>query len=193
MKSQSEYACSLVGKDGKEHWVYGIIAKSPSAAKYKYFMDCDCYDDYYPDFANWCIVKKVGEVSIRSYLGDAKTFDRVATARGIDAFVYQGMAISVNGKSGIVVGGNSSQNLDILIGKEICNCHPLWETIYYNSDGSIAADYSKGDERNDPRATRKACYGNYLVSTLTGCGDCQQRDDCLLDSKIRSVQHEKMG
>jgi len=36
---------------------------------------------------------------------------------------------------------------------------------------------------------KKTCFGNYLVSNLTGCGDCQQRDACLLDSKDKPKFH----
>lgn len=77
--------------------------------------------------------------------GDKKQFDRMCDLRGI-TFAYQGMKMEVCGKSGIIVGSNSSLNLQVAFDNEpweTANCHPHYETIYYDKDGNVVANYCK--------------------------------------------------
>lgn len=66
--------------------------------------------------------------------------------RGMD-FVRIGMTIEVDGKRGKIVGTNMSANLDVVFddrekhGKHAHNCHPTWETRYFNGSGEVIADY----------------------------------------------------
>lgn len=68
--------------------------------------------------------------------------------RGID-FARIGMQVEVNGDIGTIVGMNGSANLDVKFanqakyGKHAHNCHPTWETRYFDADGKVIADYRK--------------------------------------------------
>ena len=53
-----------------------------------------------------------------------------------------GMKISVGGTMGIIIGANSSSNLDVNFGNgQKSNCHPWSDTIYYDEDGTIIKSY----------------------------------------------------
>lgn len=75
--------------------------------------------------------------------------------RGID-FARIGMQVEVDGDMGTIVGMNSSANLDVVFvnqlkfGKGKSNCHPTWQTRYFDADGNVIADYR---EPKKPRAT----------------------------------------
>jgi hypothetical protein len=68
--------------------------------------------------------------------------------RGID-FARIGMQVEVEGDIGTIVGMNSSANLDVVFanqmkyGKRKHNCHPTWETRYFDDEGKVLADYRK--------------------------------------------------
>ena len=68
--------------------------------------------------------------------------------RGID-FARLGMQVEVAGDIGTIVGMNSSANLDVVFsnqqkyGKGKSNCHPNWETRYFDENGVVIADYRK--------------------------------------------------
>jgi hypothetical protein len=68
--------------------------------------------------------------------------------RGMD-FVRIGMAVEVDGKRGKIKGMNSSANLDVVFddtaarGKHAYNCHPTWETRYFDENDVCIADYRK--------------------------------------------------
>jgi len=69
-------------------------------------------------------------------------FRDTAKNRGVP-FVEIGMRVELQGKKGIIKGFNSSANLNVLFDgeKDETNCHPTWEMIYYNSNGSICKDF----------------------------------------------------
>ncbi|MDO8416568.1 MAG: hypothetical protein Q7S87_10205 [Agitococcus sp.] len=62
-------------------------------------------------------------------------------------FARIGMLIEVNGDIGTIRGMNSSANLDVVfanqmkLGKHKHNCHPTWETRYFDAQGAVIADY----------------------------------------------------
>lgn len=66
--------------------------------------------------------------------------------RGID-FARIGMQVEVAGHMGTIVGMNSGANLDVVFvnqlkfGKGKSNCHPTWQTRYFDADGKVIADY----------------------------------------------------
>lgn len=68
--------------------------------------------------------------------------------RGID-FARIGMQVEVCGDIGTIVGMNGAANLDVVFanqtkyGKRKHNCHPTWETRYFDGDGKVLADYRK--------------------------------------------------
>lgn len=56
------------------------------------------------------------------------------------------MAVEVNGKMGRVTGANSSLNINVKFDNiedqhYNGNCHPHWETRYFNKEGKVIADY----------------------------------------------------
>lgn len=69
--------------------------------------------------------------------------------RGMD-WVRIGMQIEIAGDLGTIVGMNSSANLDVRFtnelkyGKGTSNCHPWWETRYFDKNGVVIKDYRRG-------------------------------------------------
>ena len=55
-----------------------------------------------------------------------------------------GMIIEVEGRRGVVTGGNSHCNLQVRFEgqRRSVNCHPWWQTKYYGSGGEVIADYT---------------------------------------------------
>lgn len=116
------YKCSIRGYD---HWTQ-FNARSRGQAKmqmYRYLeMDFDYVDIQ-------CRVD--GEV----YTSD--DFIRNAEYRNIP-LVRCGTVIDVNGRRGIIIGHNSSANLDIMFDNgSIGAAHPNWKTTYYKANGQI--------------------------------------------------------
>lgn len=76
------------------------------------------------------------------------TLDYVKNQRGLD-FLEKGMKVELaygtTKKTGIVKGGNSSGNLDVLFDgeKRAENCHPTWAMKYFDKEGNIIAEYGE--------------------------------------------------
>lgn len=68
-----------------------------------------------------------------------KKINEVVKYRGLPP-IKKGSRCLVDEKSGIVVGGNSACNLNVLFDgwKNVSNCHPGWRMKVYNDDGSVA-------------------------------------------------------
>jgi hypothetical protein len=51
------------------------------------------------------------------------------------------MRVSVNGKMGTIASGDG-QYIKVRLDGEKCSypCHPTWEVIYYDTDGSVLKD-----------------------------------------------------
>jgi hypothetical protein len=109
--------------EGSEHHST-INALSPGHAKSIFLYDLDLDGVAYTDLR--CLS-----------LGDVFTsddFKRVAKYRDIP-FAYCGMRVEVDGKPGVIIGHNSSANLDVLFeDKTISNCHPNWKVKYFDKD-----------------------------------------------------------
>ena len=75
-------------------------------------------------------------------------FKETVISRGIP-FAEIGMRVEFEGKRGVIKGTNSSANLDVLFDgeKQKSNCHPTYEMIYFNNNGSICMDYREEDSR----------------------------------------------
>lgn len=58
-------------------------------------------------------------------------------------FIKRGMRVEVNGRMGKVTAGNRSGNINVLFDeiKQPANCHPQWETCFFDENGEIIADY----------------------------------------------------
>lgn len=70
-----------------------------------------------------------------------KRINDVIEYRGLPP-IKKGMRCEVDGKQGIVVGGNSSANLNVIFDgqKSAMNCHPYWRMKIFNDDGSVVYD-----------------------------------------------------
>lgn len=58
-------------------------------------------------------------------------------------WIKRGMRVSVDGEEGRVVGGCDGGNIAVKFPdrRHVANCHPKWETVYYDKQGSVIADY----------------------------------------------------
>ena len=74
--------------------------------------------------------------------------DYVKHQRGL-SFIEKGMRVELaygaTKKKGVVKGGNSSGNIDVLFDgcKRAENCHPTWAMKYFDKDGNIIAEYGE--------------------------------------------------
>ena len=142
-----EFECWHQFEDNR--WgVRRYVAENRSKAKschYQYLQD-GLWEDSFITVVRDMKCQKIGVASAKSLFGDNNQFESVIKARGIE-FVFQGMRIRVAGKMGTVVGGNSNQNLDVVLDGNwfISNCHPLWETVYYGDNGNVVAEYTDKD------------------------------------------------
>jgi len=134
MKKQGELKCYECSLDRK-HWTQ-LNATSPGDAKSQFLRYLD---------GGWHYTMILCHVLGRPHTSEE--FKRNAKYRGID-FAYCGMVIDVNGKKGVITGHNDSANLNVLFteGKykgQTLNCHPNWETTYFNSKGEIIKTFKK--------------------------------------------------
>ena len=77
-------------------------------------------------------------------------------------FVRLGMEISVSGDRGTVVGLNGSANLDVKFanhqkyGKHAHNCHPTYETQFFDEAGKLIASFVEGQSKFSPNQPLQA-------------------------------------
>ena len=74
--------------------------------------------------------------------------DYVKEQRGLH-FIKKGMRVELaygtTKKNGVIKGGNSSGNIDVLFdgAKRTENCHPTWAIKYFDKDGNVIAEYGE--------------------------------------------------
>jgi len=75
--------------------------------------------------------------------------ENMKSNRGLD-FVRIGLKVEVNGNIGTIKGMNSSANLDVDFGKErgVSNCHPTWETVYFDYSDNIIKDFRENTDNS---------------------------------------------
>lgn len=120
-----------------------VIGETAGKAKYDYYLDIADLVDGFKDFLRHVLsCKKLRKFSVKDLFGDRGQFDHMKQSRGIE-FAYQGMKVEVDGKPGTIVGGNHSMNLDVVFDGQYhkSNCHPWYETVYFDSKGNVVADY----------------------------------------------------
>lgn len=144
MNDLKRYECRMQFYDAEI--ISHHIVKSASKARYQFYKKH--FDDItYAECFKYIKVKTLGvankENIIPTFFGDFDKFKDVCKRRNIE-FAYQGMKIDVNGKQGWIVGANSHNNLDVLFGEyHIHNCHPTWETTYYDNNDNIIKDFKE--------------------------------------------------
>lgn len=86
-----------------------------------------------------------------------QNFDYLKTYRGMP-WIKRGMVVEVSGRRGVVTSGGSLGNVNVRFdgSKRISNCHPHWETVYYDESGNIVADYRKQQPVPEPEK-REPC------------------------------------
>jgi hypothetical protein len=143
------YECSITYAFSDEDYTKKseIIAETPSKARYKFYNELEA-EEPYSEYFKYIKVKKIGALR-DDYLPkiseqDLQCFERVTESRGI-SFARIGMKISVAGQIGKIVGANSSMNLDVdFIGDGTkSNCHPTWETIYFDDNNAVLKSFCK--------------------------------------------------
>ena len=143
------WACRLAGSKHETT----VLARSPGDAKARFYHHLDG-DFPYLDIRVRCDGPPMTTVQIR----------RNAEYRGVP-FVRAGMPVEVDGQRGVIVGVNSSANWDVLFdqdsrwGNQVVNCHPTWEIVYFDDDGTVIKDFrSSGTSPTCPAtATPESC------------------------------------
>ena len=51
--------------------------------------------------------------------------------------IKKGMACEVDGRLGMVVGGNTAANLNVKFDGVVANCHPYWRMKILDFDGNV--------------------------------------------------------
>lgn len=141
-----EFECWHEDSHGEKWATQRYVAKTAAKAKvqhYHYLQDGLFEGDFFA-VVKGMKCRKVGRASIRVFFGDYEQFERVKQARDI-GFTHQGMRVSVCGQMGTIVGGNSSMNLDVVLDGQYhkSNCHPWYETVYFDRKGNAVADFRK--------------------------------------------------
>jgi hypothetical protein len=89
---------------------------------------------------------------------DQRFIEDMTRCRGMD-WVRLGMMVEVDGHLGTIKGMNSSANLDVEFvnqlkwGKGTHNCHPTWETRYFDAEGKVIKDYRRKAEVNSNQSS----------------------------------------
>lgn len=134
-------------EDGtKGGWYHqNVLATTLGKAKYDYFRDVkEFYSDMtFKEFLKVVRCRKVGLAEPKHLFTDKENFERMCASRNI-AFAYQGMKVEVSGREGYLV-GNYGMNLLVWFPEYSTgsNCHPWWETRYFNQEGQIVKDYTE--------------------------------------------------
>lgn len=118
-----------------------VIAKTASQARYSFYRKMD-FDQPYKELFKYIRVKTIGKTRVSDFFGDKEQFKGVCEKRGIQ-FCYQGMVIDVDGQKGIIVGANNHCNLEVVMeGTTYAqNCHPTWQTTYYDDKMNVVKDF----------------------------------------------------
>lgn len=125
------YACSVKGSD----WGETIVrARSQGKAKVSHWHNVR---------ESW---QDVPYTAVRARVTSSVPFDagfaRNAKYRGIE-FAKIGMRVRVAGMAGVIVGHNSSANLDVLFDESgwTLNCHPHSDVTYFADSGEVIRTY----------------------------------------------------
>ena len=144
MKTLKTFECSVEYSGGKKY-SDTIVALTPAKARYQFYRRME-YDKPYKNWFKHINVRSLGVMKPSDFFEDIEKFNDVCERRGLE-FVRMGMTINVAGKKGIVVGGNSSLNFNVVMEGTTYsqNCHPTWETTYYDKQMNIIKDFKKNN------------------------------------------------
>lgn len=146
MENYKAFECKIPSWDTPDYqFVQAVICKTRSAAKYQTWKSLygeDMIDTKYFEFQKFIKVKTIGDIKPSNYFGNINDFERMKEHRNIP-FAYQGMVIDVAGHKGWIT-GNIGFNLGVMFegsSNPLSNCHPTWETTYYDENMNIIKDY----------------------------------------------------
>ena len=119
-----------------------VTGSNRDRAKYQAFLEADGTYPYFYDLLRDIASMKLIHKDPTYATEDVKErFARFALKRGI-SFAYIGMHVSVAGSHGVIMGSNSSANLNVLFDDgRVEICHPKWSIKYYSENGSIVASF----------------------------------------------------
>lgn len=111
-------------------------------AKYQAFLDTDGSYAYFFDFMrDISSMRLVSRSEMFATEADKDSFARFAARRGIP-FAQIGMDVKVAGEHGVIMGSNSSANLDVLFDDgQVKNCHPMWNITYCGKNGTVVGAF----------------------------------------------------
>lgn len=119
-----------------------VIALSHSQARYRFWHQNQEVLNSYSDDFRFIKVRSLGNPDPSLFFMDQEGFERMCEHRSIQ-FAYMGMTVDINGKKGIIT-GYIGFNLAVMLDGNLhpySNCHPNWETTYYDSSWNILADF----------------------------------------------------
>lgn len=119
------------------------IARTPAAARYAFWLSHSEVLTEYSQCFVYIKSKCLGKVEASHFFGRRRDFEEIRERRGLPN-VEQGTKVDVDGKIGVVVGGNMHSNFNVLFNDgRIGNVHPTWQTTYYDADGGIIYEHKK--------------------------------------------------
>lgn len=123
-----------------------IIAETHSKARYRFYQGM-CADEPYENYFRYIKVRKLYECDADELDSISKSelekFIRVKEYRNVE-FAELGMKIKVGDKIGKIVGSTDSCNfyVDFGDGRKM-NCHPHFETTYFDSNDNVIRTFCK--------------------------------------------------
>lgn len=132
------YAIELWGHTSTE------VGETSGKAKYRFFLQHEIGDSIrFGDFVKQVKCRLIHKFRVSDlFTKDRDSFIHMRRNRGID-FAEVGMRVEVDGKSGVIVGSNSSMNLDVCFDGQSWkeNCHPWWRVKYFTHDGHLIKEF----------------------------------------------------
>lgn len=120
------------------------IGETAGKAKYSFFKEREIGDSIdFVDFLKQVRCKLVHKFHVQDlFTQNIERFQHMKESRDIE-FAHLGMKVEVDGKPGIIVGSNSSLNLDVCFDGEHweSNCHPWYRVKYFDNKGNIIREF----------------------------------------------------
>ena len=120
-----------------------VNAETPGKAKYQHYRMLDGLFDSFGEYLRWVkSCQKLHKTQKEDYFRPTESFDRTRRYRGVP-LAECGTEVELRGRRGFIVGDNDGCNFDVCFDNGIWNCHPNYELVYFNKDGSIMYDFRK--------------------------------------------------
>ena len=148
---------TTIGRRGTRRWtttntyaitfnghIYNSIGETAAKSKYELFLKEE-FGDFlsFGEFVKYAKCKLLHKFKVQDlFTKNIEGFNRMKMLRGIE-FAQLGMKVEGNGKPGVIVGHNSSLNLDVCLDGQYwaSNCHPWWRMKYFDNKGDLIKEY----------------------------------------------------